>query len=168
MLTYVYRISVHVTLFVFRRMAPDHSNNAECGLVVAGSYVLVNHIFFPSCLQIMLLETSRRYNPALESITFLKDFSYNKDDFAKAGQEYIYVTIWGWTFEFNLQPHFLYDGKEEGYCINVCVADSQSASEMLSVARAIASALLWPLYYRYRMWRSLKIWIQNVQQRVDL
>lgn len=33
----------------------------------------------------MLLETSRRYNPALESITFLKDFSYNKEDFAKAG-----------------------------------------------------------------------------------
>ncbi|KTG41963.1 hypothetical protein cypCar_00003068 [Cyprinus carpio] len=34
---------------------------------------------------IMLLETSRRYNPAIESITFLKDFSYNKEDFAKAG-----------------------------------------------------------------------------------
>lgn len=33
----------------------------------------------------MLLETSRRYNPAIESITFLKDFSYNKEDFAKAG-----------------------------------------------------------------------------------
>lgn len=38
------------------------------------------------CLsQIMLLETSRRYNPAIDSITFLKDFSYNKEDFAKAG-----------------------------------------------------------------------------------
>lgn len=35
--------------------------------------------------QIMLLETSRRYNPAIDSITFLKDFSYNKEDFAKAG-----------------------------------------------------------------------------------
>lgn len=34
----------------------------------------------------MLLETSRRYNPAIESITFLTpDFSYNKEDFAKAG-----------------------------------------------------------------------------------
>jgi len=33
----------------------------------------------------MLLETSRRYNPAIDSITFLKDFSYNKEDFAKAG-----------------------------------------------------------------------------------
>lgn len=33
----------------------------------------------------MLLETSRRYNPEIESITFLKDLSYNRDDFAKAG-----------------------------------------------------------------------------------
>lgn len=33
----------------------------------------------------MLLETSRRYNPSIDSITFLKDFSYNKEDFAKAG-----------------------------------------------------------------------------------
>lgn len=33
----------------------------------------------------MLLETSRRYNPEMESITFLKDLSYNRDDFAKAG-----------------------------------------------------------------------------------
>lgn len=38
-----------------------------------------------SCLQVMLLETSRRYNPEIESITFLKDLSYNRDDFAKAG-----------------------------------------------------------------------------------
>lgn len=34
----------------------------------------------------MLLETSRRYNPGSESITFLKDFSYNREDFAKAGK----------------------------------------------------------------------------------
>uniref|UniRef100_A0A8B9LSE0 Nuclear receptor subfamily 1, group H, member 3 n=1 Tax=Astyanax mexicanus TaxID=7994 RepID=A0A8B9LSE0_ASTMX len=39
-----------------------------------------------STIEIMLLETSRRYNPSIESITFLTpDFSYNKDDFAKAG-----------------------------------------------------------------------------------
>lgn len=40
-----------------------------------------------TCLwfQVMLLETSRRYNPEMESITFLKDLSYNRDDFAKAG-----------------------------------------------------------------------------------
>lgn len=40
---------------------------------------------FISSTQIMLLETSRRYNPSIDSITFLKDFSYNKEDFAKAG-----------------------------------------------------------------------------------
>lgn len=39
-----------------------------------------------ACVQVMLLETSRRYNPGSESITFLKDFSYNRDDFAKAGE----------------------------------------------------------------------------------
>lgn len=37
-------------------------------------------------LKVMLLETSRRYNPETESITFLKDLSYNRDDFAKAGE----------------------------------------------------------------------------------
>ena len=39
------------------------------------------------CVQVMLLETSRRYNPGSESITFLKDFSYNREDFAKAGED---------------------------------------------------------------------------------
>lgn len=39
-----------------------------------------------ACVQVMLLETSRRYNPGSESITFLKDFSYNREDFAKAGE----------------------------------------------------------------------------------
>ncbi|XP_029812968.1 oxysterols receptor LXR-alpha isoform X2 [Suricata suricatta] len=37
-----------------------------------------------SAIEVMLLETSRRYNPGSESITFLKDFSYNREDFAKA------------------------------------------------------------------------------------
>lgn len=41
---------------------------------------------FATCVQVMLLETSRRYNPGSESITFLKDFSYNREDFAKAGE----------------------------------------------------------------------------------
>ncbi|MCQ6512877.1 hypothetical protein NPN18_24220, partial [Vibrio parahaemolyticus] len=31
-----------------------------------------------SAIEVMLLETSRRYNPGSESITFLKDFSYNR------------------------------------------------------------------------------------------
>ncbi|KAI1890167.1 hypothetical protein AGOR_G00170880 [Albula goreensis] len=46
-----------------------------------------------STIEIMLLETSRRYNPAIESITFLKDFSYNKEDFAKAGLQAEYALL---------------------------------------------------------------------------
>lgn len=33
----------------------------------------------------MLLETARRYNHETECITFLKDFTYSKDDFHRAG-----------------------------------------------------------------------------------
>ncbi|XP_062406024.1 oxysterols receptor LXR-alpha [Sardina pilchardus] len=51
-----------------------------------------------STIEIMLLETSRRYDPALESITFLKDFSYNKDDFAKAGLQFEFINP---IFEFS-------------------------------------------------------------------
>ncbi|XP_056615035.1 oxysterols receptor LXR-alpha [Triplophysa dalaica] len=51
-----------------------------------------------STIEIMLLETSRRYNPALESITFLKDFSYNKEDFAKAGLQLEFINP---IFEFS-------------------------------------------------------------------
>lgn len=39
----------------------------------------------PCHLQIMLLETARRYNHETECITFLKDFTYSKDDFHRAG-----------------------------------------------------------------------------------
>lgn len=40
-----------------------------------------------ACLssQIMLLETARRYNHETQCITFLKDFTYSKDDFHRAG-----------------------------------------------------------------------------------
>lgn len=34
----------------------------------------------------MLLETARRYNHETECITFLKDFTYSKDDFHRAGE----------------------------------------------------------------------------------
>nr|XP_005987002.1 PREDICTED: oxysterols receptor LXR-alpha [Latimeria chalumnae] len=47
---------------------------------------------------VMLLETSRRYNPEIESITFLKDFSYNRDDFAKAGLQFEFINP---IFEFS-------------------------------------------------------------------
>ncbi|CAL8244416.1 unnamed protein product [Lota lota] len=51
-----------------------------------------------STIEIMLLETSRRYNPAIESIVFLKDFSYNKEDFAKAGLQFEFINP---IFEFS-------------------------------------------------------------------
>ncbi|KAM4666435.1 oxysterols receptor LXR-alpha isoform 4-T6 [Amazona ochrocephala] len=47
---------------------------------------------------VMLLETSRRYNPEIESITFLKDLSYNRDDFAKAGLQFEFINP---IFEFS-------------------------------------------------------------------
>ncbi|XP_072129203.1 oxysterols receptor LXR-alpha-like [Mobula birostris] len=51
-----------------------------------------------STIEIMLLETSRRYDPQIESITFLKDFSYNREDFAKAGLQFEFINP---IFEFS-------------------------------------------------------------------
>ncbi|XP_058519062.1 oxysterols receptor LXR-alpha isoform X3 [Ochotona princeps] len=51
-----------------------------------------------SAIEVMLLETSRRYNPGTESITFLKDFSYNREDFAKAGLQVEFINP---IFEFS-------------------------------------------------------------------
>ncbi|XP_073204367.1 oxysterols receptor LXR-alpha isoform X3 [Lepidochelys kempii] len=51
-----------------------------------------------STIEVMLLETSRRYNPETESITFLKDLSYNRDDFAKAGLQLEFINP---IFEFS-------------------------------------------------------------------
>ncbi|XP_048886216.1 oxysterols receptor LXR-alpha-like isoform X2 [Brienomyrus brachyistius] len=51
-----------------------------------------------STIEIMLLESSRRYDPTIESITFLKDFSYNKEDFAKAGLQFEFINP---IFEFS-------------------------------------------------------------------
>ncbi|XP_039924174.1 oxysterols receptor LXR-alpha [Hirundo rustica] len=51
-----------------------------------------------STIEVMLLETSRRYNPEIESITFLKDLSYNRDDFAKAGLQFEFINP---IFEFS-------------------------------------------------------------------
>lgn len=51
-----------------------------------------------STIEIMLLETSRRYNPTIDSITFLKDFTYNKEDFAKAGLQLEFINP---IFEFS-------------------------------------------------------------------
>uniref|UniRef100_A0A4W3HIG4 NR LBD domain-containing protein n=1 Tax=Callorhinchus milii TaxID=7868 RepID=A0A4W3HIG4_CALMI len=48
--------------------------------------------------KIMLLETARRYNHDTECITFLKDFSYSKDDFARAGLQFEFINP---IFEFS-------------------------------------------------------------------
>ncbi|XP_078404933.1 oxysterols receptor LXR-alpha isoform X2 [Cetorhinus maximus] len=47
---------------------------------------------------IMLLETSRRYDPQIQGITFLQDFSYNRDDFAGAGLQFEFINP---IFEFS-------------------------------------------------------------------
>ncbi|GCC19169.1 hypothetical protein chiPu_0018244 [Chiloscyllium punctatum] len=47
---------------------------------------------------IMLLETSRRYDPEIQGITFLKDVSYNKEDFARAGLQFEFINP---IFEFS-------------------------------------------------------------------
>lgn len=51
-----------------------------------------------STIEVMLLETSRRYDPHIQSITFLKDFSYNRDDFARAGLQFEFINP---IFEFS-------------------------------------------------------------------
>eukprot|EP00062_Callorhinchus_milii_P026850 gi/632989456/ref/XP_007883658.1/ PREDICTED: oxysterols receptor LXR-beta-like [Callorhinchus milii] len=51
-----------------------------------------------STIEIMLLETARRYNHDTECITFLKDFSYSKDDFARAGLQFEFINP---IFEFS-------------------------------------------------------------------
>ncbi|XP_042300299.1 ecdysone receptor-like [Sceloporus undulatus] len=58
--------------------------------------IVLNLLFL--LLKVMLLETSRRYNPETESITFLKDLSYNRDDFAKAGLQFEFINpIFGFS-----------------------------------------------------------------------
>ncbi|XP_067901994.1 oxysterols receptor LXR-alpha-like isoform X2 [Heterodontus francisci] len=51
-----------------------------------------------STIEIMLLETSRRYDPLIQCITFLKDFSYSREDFARAGLQFEFINP---IFEFS-------------------------------------------------------------------
>ncbi|XP_008061770.1 oxysterols receptor LXR-beta [Carlito syrichta] len=51
-----------------------------------------------STIEIMLLETARRYNHETECITFLKDFTYSKDDFYRAGLQVEFINP---IFEFS-------------------------------------------------------------------
>ncbi|KAM8927067.1 oxysterols receptor LXR-beta isoform 2-T2 [Pelodytes ibericus] len=51
-----------------------------------------------STIEIMLLETARRYHHETECITFLKDFTYSKDDFHRAGLQVEFINP---IFEFS-------------------------------------------------------------------
>uniref|UniRef100_A0A8C2WAD7 Nuclear receptor subfamily 1, group H, member 3 n=1 Tax=Cyclopterus lumpus TaxID=8103 RepID=A0A8C2WAD7_CYCLU len=82
-----------------------------------------------STIEIMLLETSRRYNPTIDSITFLKDFSYNKEDFAKAGLQLEFINP---IFEFSKGMNDLHLDEEEYallIAINIFSADRPNVQD---------------------------------------
>uniref|UniRef100_A0A669E5P1 Nuclear receptor subfamily 1, group H, member 3 n=2 Tax=Oreochromis TaxID=8139 RepID=A0A669E5P1_ORENI len=88
-----------------------------------------------STIEIMLLETSRRYNPAIESITFLKDFSYNKEDFAKAGLQFEFINP---IFEFSKGMNDLHLDEAEYallIAINIFSADRPNVQDHELVER---------------------------------
>lgn len=82
-----------------------------------------------STIEIMLLETSRRYNSTIDSITFLKDFSYNKEDFAKAGLQLEFINP---IFEFSKGMNDLHLDEEEYallIAINIFSADRPNVQD---------------------------------------
>uniref|UniRef100_G3WXR8 Nuclear receptor subfamily 1 group H member 3 n=1 Tax=Sarcophilus harrisii TaxID=9305 RepID=G3WXR8_SARHA len=84
---------------------------------------------------VMLLETSRRYNPGSESITFLKDFSYNRDDFAKAGLQVEFINP---IFEFSRAMNELQLNDAEFallIAISIFSADRPNVQDQLQVER---------------------------------
>ncbi|XP_073692185.1 oxysterols receptor LXR-alpha [Garra rufa] len=88
-----------------------------------------------STIEIMLLETSRRYNPTIDSITFLKDFSYNKEDFAKAGLQFEFINP---IFEFSKGMNDLHLDEAEYallIAINIFSADRPNVQDHELVER---------------------------------
>nr|KAF6343268.1 nuclear receptor subfamily 1 group H member 3 [Pipistrellus kuhlii] len=86
-------------------------------------------------VQVMLLETSRRYNPESESITFLKDFSYNREDFAKAGLQVEFINP---IFEFSRAMNELQLNDAEFallIAISIFSADRPNVQDQLQVER---------------------------------
>uniref|UniRef100_A0A7M4F8Q1 Nuclear receptor subfamily 1 group H member 3 n=1 Tax=Crocodylus porosus TaxID=8502 RepID=A0A7M4F8Q1_CROPO len=84
---------------------------------------------------VMLLETSRRYNPEIESITFLKDLSYNRDDFAKAGLQFEFINP---IFEFSKGMNDLQLNDAEYallIAINIFSADRPNVQDQALVER---------------------------------
>lgn len=88
-----------------------------------------------SAIEVMLLETSRRYNPGSESITFLKDFSYNREDFAKAGLQVEFINP---IFEFSRAMNELQLNDAEFallIAISIFSADRPNVQDQLQVER---------------------------------
>ncbi|XP_049635948.1 oxysterols receptor LXR-alpha [Suncus etruscus] len=88
-----------------------------------------------SAIEVMLLETSRRYNPGSESITFLKDFSYNREDFAKAGLQVEFINP---IFEFSRAMNELQLNDAEFallIAISIFSADRPNVQNQLQVER---------------------------------
>ncbi|XP_036284099.1 oxysterols receptor LXR-alpha isoform X1 [Pipistrellus kuhlii] len=88
-----------------------------------------------SAIEVMLLETSRRYNPESESITFLKDFSYNREDFAKAGLQVEFINP---IFEFSRAMNELQLNDAEFallIAISIFSADRPNVQDQLQVER---------------------------------
>ncbi|KAM8815180.1 oxysterols receptor LXR-alpha isoform 2-T7 [Rhynchonycteris naso] len=88
-----------------------------------------------SAIEVMLLETSRRYNPGSESITFLKDFSYNREDFVKAGLQVEFINP---IFEFSRSMNELQLNDAEFallIAISIFSADRPNVRDQLQVER---------------------------------
>ncbi|XP_023566221.1 oxysterols receptor LXR-alpha isoform X2 [Octodon degus] len=88
-----------------------------------------------SAIEVMLLETSRRYNPGSESITFLKDFSYNREDFAKAGLQVEFINP---IFEFSKAMNELQLNDAEFallIAISIFSADRPNVQDQLQVEK---------------------------------
>ncbi|XP_036872053.1 oxysterols receptor LXR-alpha isoform X2 [Manis javanica] len=88
-----------------------------------------------SAIEVMLLETARRYNPGSESITFLKDFSYNREDFAKAGLQVEFINP---IFEFSRAMNELQLNDAEFallIAISIFSADRPNVQDQLQVER---------------------------------
>ncbi|EHB11128.1 Oxysterols receptor LXR-alpha [Heterocephalus glaber] len=86
-------------------------------------------------IEVMLLETSRRYNPGSESITFLKNFSYNREDFAKAGLQVEFINP---IFEFSRAMNELQLNDAEFallIAISIFSADRPNVQDQLQVER---------------------------------
>ncbi|XP_005990993.1 oxysterols receptor LXR-beta isoform X2 [Latimeria chalumnae] len=88
-----------------------------------------------STIEIMLLETARRYNDENDCITFLKDFTYSKEDFQRAGLQVEFINP---IFEFSKGMRLLQlDDAEYALliAINIFSADRPNVQDQELVER---------------------------------